>query len=182
MKKKDNHNTVDIKVGAFMRAWVMNTYGTDCIKLDRDSNLWLIIKQHLDVVPKEYRPIEDKSEYISFVLLTHGQNTLAYAEPDPKHPGRQQIYVNTLYRCIISPKGENIIRRFLDKQFKNAFHNYMRGAMNNNPEISITDAITEFLEDSRQTNFDNKTIAALTKDWYRYRLKYPDEFSIPIFF
>ena len=31
--KKDNHNTVDVKVGKFIRSWVVSTYGTDIISL-----------------------------------------------------------------------------------------------------------------------------------------------------
>lgn len=174
--KSDNHNTVDVKVGSFIRNWVVSTYDTDCIKLDKDMNLWSIIKQNLDLLPNDYKPLESKEEYITFVLLADGKDTLAY---DPK--SNREYRVNTLYRCAISQKGENIIRRFLTKQFKNTFHNYMKGALNNNDALSITEAITEFLTDSHQV-VTEKVVSTLSKDWYRYRMKYPDEFKIPIFF
>ena len=45
--KKDNHNTVDVNVGAFLRQWIVNTYGTDIIRVDKDSNIWYMIKQHI---------------------------------------------------------------------------------------------------------------------------------------
>ena len=180
--KKDNHNTVDVNVGAFLRQWIVNTYGTDIIRVDKDSNIWYMIKQHLETLPEDYSPLPSRDEYISFVLLTDRSRTTAYAEPTEKHPDRKSYRVNTLYRCSISKRGEYIIRRFLTKQFKNAFHNYMRGALNNNPELSITEAITEFLLDACQADLSKKVISTLCKDWYRYRKKYPDEFKIPIFF
>ena len=110
------------------------------------------------------------------MLLADGKDTLAY--DSQKH---REYRVNTLYRCAISQKGENIIRRFLTKQFKNTFHNYMKGALNNNDALNITEAITEFLTDSNQV-VTEKVVSTLSKDWYRYRMKYPDEFKIPIFF
>lgn len=164
-----------------MKQWVVNVYGSEAIKLDRDSNLWAIIKQNLDLRPNDYKPLSDRDEYITFVLLSDGSNTKAYRSATTSYE-KEEYRVHTLYRCVLSPRGEGIIRRFLSKQFKNTFHNYMRGAMNNNPEISITEAITEFLQDSCQPVIDNKVISTLSKDWYRYRQKYPDEFKIPIFF
>jgi len=175
--KRDNHNTVDVKVGSFIRSWVINTYGTDVIKLGRDMNLWNIIKQNLDLLPNDYAPLQNRDEYITFVLLTNGGNTQAYDAATGK-----TFQPNMLYRCSLSERGVNIIKKFLLKQFKNTFHNYMKGALNNNPDLSITDAITEFLTDSCQPVIDNKIISTLSKDWYRYRQKYPDEFRIPIFF
>lgn len=177
MKKKDNHNTVDVKVGTFLKQWVVNVYGSETIKLGKDSNLWSIIKQYLELLPSEYHPLKEKEEYITFVLLKNGGDTHIYDEVKKK-----EIQPNMLYRCHLSERGCNIIRRFLTKQFKNTFHNYMRGAMNNNADISITEAITEFLQDSCQPVIDNKIISTLSKDWYRFRLKYPDEYRIPIFF
>jgi len=182
MGKRDDHNTVDVRVGAFLRQWVTNVYGPGPVKLDRDSNLWCIVKQHLDLRPDDYRPVEDPEEYITFVLLKDSSHTTAYRPASLSPTGRSEYRVHTLYRCILSKRGENIVRRFLQKQFRNTFHSYMRGAMNNNPYISITEAITEFLQDSRQPVIDNRIISTLSKDWYRYRRKYPDEFRIPIFF
>jgi hypothetical protein len=174
--KRDNHNTVDVKVGRFIRNWVVSTYDTDCIKLDKDMNLWSIIKQNLELLPNDYQPLPDREEYITFVLLADGKDTLAY---DAKK--NREYRVNTLYRCSLSMKGENIIRRYLTKQFKHTFHNYMKGALNNNDSLSITEAITEFLTDSKQ-EVSETVVSTLSKDWYRYRRKYPDEFNIPIFF
>lgn len=182
MAKRDNHNTVNVRVGSDMRKWIVNAYGTDTIRLDKDMNLWCIIKQHLELLPDGYSGLDDPDEYIAFVLLTDGGNTRAYAGPDARHPYRQSYRVNTLYRCAISERGENIVRRFFKKQFKNCFHNYMRGALNNNPELSITEAITEFLTDAAWPDIDNRIISSLCKDWYRFRQKYPDSFMVPVFF
>ena len=55
--KKDNHNTVDVNVGAFLRQWIVNTYGTDIIRVYKDSNIWYMIKQHLETLPEDYSPL-----------------------------------------------------------------------------------------------------------------------------
>lgn len=182
MNRRDNRNTVDVKVGKLLRNWVVNTYGTDVITLSKHSNFWAIIKQNLTLRPADYQPVEDRSEYISFVLLVNGKDTQAYIAPDRKHPNRTSYQPNMMFRCYLSPKGEAIIRRLINEQFRNAFHCYMKGALNNNSEMTIVDAITEFLTDSKYVDFDNRTIATLTKHWYRYRVKNQDEFMIPIFF
>lgn len=182
MKKKDNRNTVDVRIGDVLKTWVVNTYGTDVITLSKKSNFWMIIKQNLECRPKDYAPVTDRTEYISFVLLRDGKNTKIYTEPDKLHPERTSIRPNMLFRCCITEKGEAIIRRLITEQFYNAFHCYMKGALNNNSEMAIVDAITEFLMDSCHQEFDNRTIARLTKHWYRYRLKNNDDLTIPIFF
>lgn len=182
MKKKDNHNTVDVKVGELQKAWIVKTYGTDVITLSKKSLFWMIIKQNLELRPRDYMPVADRTEYVSFVLLRDSSSTRAYCDPDKDHPNRTSYRVNTLFRCCLSPKGERIISRMIQNQFRNAFHCYMKGALNNNPDLSIVEAVTEFISDSLCYEVNNRTVAAMVKHWYRYRKANNDEFSIPIFF
>ena len=62
------NNTVDIKVGSFIRQWVIGTYGSDTIRLDKRTNLWAIVKQNLDLLPADYHTLQDKEEYISILF------------------------------------------------------------------------------------------------------------------
>ena len=175
---KKAYNTVDVKVGSFLRKWVVATYESDIIRLDKTSNLWGIIKQSLELLPTDYHSLEDRSEYISFVLLRDSSSTKAYDVE------RDLVYrVNTLYRCYISEQGCYRIRRYLEKSFKAAFHIYMVGSVGNNPEMTILEGITQFLLDYNLEEFiDQKMLSRLMKDWYRYRQNNPEKHQIPIFF
>jgi hypothetical protein len=176
--KRKVYNSVDVKVGSFIRGWVLATYHTDIIKIDKYSNLWGMVKQSLELLPADYRMLEDRSEYISIVLLRDSSKTKAYdIEKD------RAYRVNTLYRCYISEEGSNKLRRYLEKQFKAAFHTYMVGAVGNNPEMTILEGITQFLLDyNLEGAIDNKMLGRLQKDWYRYRQANQDKYAIPIFF
>lgn len=175
---KKAYNTVDVKVGSFLRKWVVATYDSDIIRLDKTSNLWGIIKQSLELLPSDYHSLEDRSEYISFVLLRDSSSTKAYDVE------RDLVYrVNTLYRCYISEQGCYRIQRYLEKSFKAAFHIYMVGSVGNNPEMTILEGITQFLLDYNLEEFiDQKMLSRLMKDWYRYRQNNPEKHQIPIFF
>jgi len=176
--KSSSFNTVDVKVGSFIRGWVLATYKSDIIKIDKYSNLWAIIKQSLELLPNDYHPLQDRSEYISFVLLKNSSCTQAYDCEKEK-----SFQPNTLYRCYIGEAGCHRIQRFLEKQFKAAFHTYMVGAVGNNSAMTILEGITQFLIDyNLQEYIDKKMLGRLMKDWYRYRQANPDTYDIPIFF
>lgn len=176
--KRKNYNTVDVKVGIFIRSWVLATYKTDIIKIDKYSNLWGYVKNSLRTLPEDYRPVDDRSEYISFVLLANGKSTFAYDRE------KDMIYQpNTLYRCFISDEDTARIVRYFDNQFKAAFHTYMIGAVGNNDAMTIIEGISSFLIDfNLQEYLDKKMLAKLQKDWYRYRQKSEEGYPIPIFF
>ena len=176
--KKKQYNTVEVKVGSFIRDWVLATYKSDLVKIDKYSNLWGVIKNSLDTLPNDYRPLTDKSEYISFVLLANGKDTIAYNREKDK------IYQpNTLYRCYINEENTARIVRYFENQFKAAFHTYMIGAVGNNDEMTIVEGISSFMIDfNLQGHLDKKMLSRLQKDWYRYRQKCDDGYPIPIFF
>lgn len=170
-------NTVDIKVGAMIRAWVINTYGSDHVRLDKSTNLWAIVKQSLDLLPNDYKTISDRSEYISIILLD------ARSTPYYNHPAERSIHINSLYRCYISPAGQNAIKRYLENQFRNAFTQYMIGRQSADPDkkMKIQAAISDFLEDNG-LDVTAKRLSTLSKYWYRFRVKFPEKFPLPIFF
>ena len=175
---RNNYNTVDVKVGSFLRGWVLATYQSDVVKLDKSSNLWGIVKQSLELLPNDYHIIEDRSEYISFVLSSENTRSKVYNTET-----RQVYHCNSFYRCYISEAGCHRIQRYLEKQFKAAFHVYMVGACGNNTDMSILEGITQFMLDYNLSEYlDNKMLGRLQKDWYRYRQKNSATYSIPIFF
>lgn len=173
-------NTVDIRVGSFIRRWMIATYGSDYIRLEKHTNLWAIVKQYLELIPEEYTPLEDRSEYITVELLvTHGGHRIWF-----NYPSDREIVINQLYRCYIGEKGSAAIRRYLENQFRNAFTIYMVGRFTDSDEdhkTKIIRAITEFLCDYRIT-VDTRLVNRLMKYWYRYRKKNPMKHPLPIFF
>lgn len=168
-------NSVDIKVGSFIREWVMSVTGSDVIHLDKRTNLWGIVRQNLDLLPNDYRTITDRSEYISIELLD-SDGKIAY-----NIPANREIWVNELYRCYISDSGQLAVKRYLENQLRNAFRVYMTGRFSDGKKEMITHAIGSFLVDYNLP-MDKTMISRLSKDWYRFRLKNPENPPLPIFF
>lgn len=168
-------NSVDIKVGPFIRQWVIGSTGSDTIRLDRRTNLWGIVKQNLDLLPQDYHYIEDRSEYISIELL-NSDARLCY-----NIPAGREIYINELYRCYISDAGQEAIKRYLENQFHNAFSVYMVGRFSDGQAEPIRHAIGSFLADYNLP-INDTMMGRLSKYWYRFRQKNPDKYPLPIFF
>lgn len=169
------NNTVDIKVGSFIRQWVIGTYGSDTIRLDKRTNLWAIVKQNLDLLPADYHTLQDKEEYISIELLySHTDNCYSI-------PAGKEIHINSIYRCYISDSGQEAIKRYLENQFRAAFRIYMVACNRNDQKVKILNCITSFLLDYNLP-IDNKLLSRLMKDWYRYRQKNSENNALPIFF
>lgn len=168
-------SSVDIKVGSFLRQWVVSVTGSDQVRLDRRTNLWGIVKQNLELLPNDYQPITDRSEYISIALLEIRQR------PTYNIPSGRMIWLNELYRCHISDSGQEAITRYLYNQFRNAFRVYMVARFSDESGEAIRHAIGSFLSDFNLP-IDNTMIGRLSKDWYRYRQKNTENYEIPIFF
>lgn len=167
--------TVDIKVGKAIREFVIATNGSDTLDPDKYTILWCLIKQHLITSPGDYRPIKDKSEYISIML--HNSNDIkTYSVPK-----KGRATYSTLFYSYLSDVGQAVVKRHFEKEFKATFRNYMKGALNNNPDMKINDAIEEFLSD-HNIPLDNISIAMLQKDWYRYRIKLSSKKICPLCF
>lgn len=170
-----NGPTADIQVGSFIRQWVIHNAGSDTVRLDSHSNLWGIVKEHLSLVPPDWRPLEDRTEYISVEILDCG------AQPSYNKTADRMMYVNELFRCYVEDSAQLIIRRYLENQFRNAFRIYMTSRYADGHSEKIRHAITSFLLEY-DLPIDATIIARLSKDWYRHRVKNPEKSPIPIFF
>lgn len=156
--------TVDVRVGAALREWVMSTTGSDTLIPPKDSTLWCLLKQHLVTSAAGYSPVgfDERGEYIRIGL----RNT--HAARSYNVPSGRVVQLNTLFRCFLTPTGERVVRRHLEQEFKRCFRNYMTGCCNNS-ELKIIDAIEEFCNDHNIDGTNYITIEMLRKDWYRYR-------------
>lgn len=170
-----NGPTADIQVGSFIRQWVITNTGSDTVRLDKRANLWGIVKENLELLPEDYRPLQDRSEYISFELLDSGSAPYYNRDVDRK------MYINELYRCYIGEDTQAVIRRYLENQFRNAFRIYMTSRYADGSSEKIRSAIASFLLEY-DLPVNPRIIARLSKDWYRWRVKHPMKSPIPIFF
>ncbi len=171
-----NRNSVDIEVGRVIRQWVINIYGEDYVLLDKHSNLWFLIKQYLELLPDDYKPLQDRSGWISFYLLVNGEETIAHKD----HLGRS-IQLNMLYRCYIPPEGQIRIRRYLENQFRHAFIIFMTARQVEGTRESISHSIADFLL-TVGVDIDKQLLARLMKYWYRWRQKSETKPVVQIFF
>lgn len=156
--------TVDVKVGKALKEFIVSTNGSDTLDPDKYSILWCLIKQHLVTVPGNYKPLSDRSEFI-YIKLRNSNDIKVFSVPK-----KTRVTYSTLFYSYLTETGQNVVRRHFEKEFKAAFRNYMKGALNNNPEMNINDAIEEFFTD-HEISMDNITTAMLQKDWYRFRIK-----------
>lgn len=164
---------VDCKVGAVIKEFIVSTNGSDVLDPDKNSFLWALVKQHL-VTAAHSSPVDDRREYIS-ILMRYTESTKMYSVPSQK-----VVSINTLFRCYITEKGQAIIRKHFEKEFKKTFHDYMKGAMNNS-DLQIKDAIEEFCND-HNLSLDKVSFDMLKKDWYRYRMKSQIQAICPLLF
>ncbi len=156
--------TVDIRVNRILREFIMSTNGSDTLVPQKDDTLWLIVKANLITVPGDFRiiPEDQRQEYVRVKLLDcSGSKTYAR-----KGDGRQQVYMNPLYRCYLDESGQRRVEKHLHNAFKECFHNFVQGAVQTNPEISQKEAIEEFCEMYR-IGYDAISYDMLRKSWYR---------------
>lgn len=157
--------TVDVKVGPELRGWIIATAGTDILVPEKRSTLWCLVKQHLQTVPATYQLVYDRGDYIYIRLLQSGSDTKAWS----LQAGRT-IKVDTLYRSYLDEHGQNVVRRFLYRNFKAAFRNWMLGSVRANPDGKEIAMITEFLLEY-DIEVTRELLARLQKDWIRYKKK-----------
>ena len=177
--------TVDVKVGPIIREFVLSTNGgSDLLRLQKDDMLWLVVKQHLVTVPKDYKPLPDSvaPDYIRIELLNaRGSNSrVLQAEAEkpilpnakgsnsrtPQAKAEKSILLNTLFRSYLSEKGQRVVADRLKQNFKECFLNFVQGAVHTNPHIQTKEAIKEFCELHR-VPFNNISYDMLVKSWQR---------------
>ena len=164
LRSMEEMMTVDVRVGACLREYVICTWGCDVIVPAKNSVLWCLLKQHLVTSADGYIPVHPDlaGEYIR-IALRNAHSAKSYSVPS----GRV-VQLNTLFRCFLDSTGERVIRRHLDHEFKKTFHDYMMGC-SNNTDLKITEAIEEFCNDHCIDGTNSITIEMLRKDWYRFR-------------
>lgn len=174
MKDSTNRACVYVKVPPALRAYVIAVNnGSDTLLPARQSRLWGLVKQHLELVPAGYQPMpaDGDPDYIRIALYTSRRSTWST-------PAGRVMTVDTMYRDHLSEAGQHAVAKHLMSGFKSIFRAYMTGALSNNPELSIREAIDEFCSDYN-IDTDKVTFDMLSKDWYRFRMRCGKSQPIP---
>ncbi len=161
--------TVHVRTGRVLREFVIATKGSDVLTPAKDSFLWGLVKQHMTVWEHRSCSPCDSGECIQIAIKSSNGLVSYNARSRKTESFRSQ------YRCYLTCRGERIIQRYLKKEFKKTFRDYMTGCLNNNPDITIVEAIEEFLTDFHVTPDRVITVESLRKDWYRYSMKVAGE-------
>lgn len=164
-RPKHEHMTALVKVHPALREYLVAVNSGDTIHPERGSHLWGLISMHLQLTPPDYTPTPDTStpdDCIRIALFDSHARTWC-------NDLSRTIWQDSIFRNHLDPKAQRAIARHLMADFKHTFRAYMTGAMNNNPDISIAEAIDEFCSDYRIT-MQHLTIDLLRKDWYRWRM------------
>lgn len=157
---------VSVKVHPALKEYILAiNCGSDIITPQRDSRLWGLVKMYLEPVPAGYKPVPIEGTPDCIRIALYRASRMAYSFPD-----RGTVSIHTLYRDYINETGQRVIARHLMLGFKQTFRAYMNGALSNNPDLDISEAIDEFCADYRIEN-ERITIDMLRKDWYRFRLR-----------
>ena len=184
MKSIQDIQTASVKVLPCLREFILCVNGgSDIITPGRESKLWGIVKMHLDLVPPDYKPVPASGSEDCIRIAIFRSHRMCYNrnsrkfEPGKKRPN-PNIIVDTIWRNYLNPVGQEAVASHLMHTFKLTYRSYMTGALGNNPELSIHDAIYSFCELYHIT-MENITYEMLRKDWFRFRKKHGNASPIP---
>jgi len=156
--------TVDVKVHPTVREFILDTNGSALLVPDKYDWLWLKLKQHLDVPPKDYIPPTQEEidrEYIQISLLDASSNQICVHHKNRsnrKVKDDSMVHINPLFRWYLSTSDQLAISQHLRSQFKECFHNFVQGAVVTNPHLQQKEAIMKFCE------FYNLTLNEISED------------------
>ena len=174
-KSTPETQTVSVKVLPALKAYILAVNEeSDVIVPCRESRLWGLVKTHLDLVPPDYKPTPAAGTADTIRIAVYTIHRMNY-----NHPKRKTIVVDSLWRSNLSEEGQRVVADYLMRFFKQSYRSYMVGALANNPKLKIHDAILNFCT-LHKINMDIVTYEMLRKDWFRFRLRHPDGYVIPI--
>ena len=167
--------TVNVRVPSTLKAYILAVNGgSDTILPSRESRLWGLLKMHLSTIPPDYKPTPATGQEDCIRICIYKTKRQEY-----NRHARRVIYQETLFRDYLTEKGQKVIADYLMRFFKQSYRSYVAGALKNNSELSIHDAIYSFCE-LHKINMDIVTYEMLRKDWFRFRKRHPHDMVIPV--
>ena len=185
MENLQDIQTVSVKVLPCLQEYILAVNnGSDIIRPARESKLWGIVKMYLGLVPPDYEPVPVSGRAGCIRIGLYKSHRATYNRRSTKiDPGKKRpnpvFVVDTLFRNYLDPQGQEAVASHLMYTFKLTFRSYMTGALGNDPELTIHDAIYSFCE-LYHISMDNITYEMLRKDWFRFRKRNGDISAVPI--
>ena len=159
---------VTTHVGNEMRQYVLWTYKSDIIPLERDSVLLDIIKPHLETKPASSVDDFDEEETVR-IELPNINGKVYYGK------GKRLYVCNTLWRDVLDNQGHKKVQRFLERNFKKSFRCFMDGYTEaqyihkkENERMKVKSGAVAFLM-QYHIDVNEKTVNRLVRDWFRHR-------------
>ncbi len=161
--------TVNVK--PHIQKYIIQTVGSDTIRLERSRTLTYIILPHLSLVPADEADDETPEDYVP-IHIELPCHSLTY------EAATGRVYnCFPLYRDKITPEGQEKVRRFLGNTFKQSFRMFMDGYIADQIDmLSISDkerrlrvqeGIISFLL-SYGIEPEELLVSSLRRDWYRH--------------
>jgi len=167
-----NNHSVQVKVHPTVREFIVSTTGSNTIIPKKGDWLWFILKQNLDVPPPDYKFLQqDKDSFINISLLDTTGTKVQVRNKSKRKSNRKDcdpstIYLNPLFRWYLSVEAQYTIANHFRKAFKECFHNFVQGALVNNPGLEQKEAIMSFC-DFYKIEFNEISEDMLVKSWQR---------------
>lgn len=162
----EDRMTVPVRVPKYIRDYIRGINAdSDVVVPEYHSLLWATVKANLDLVPRDgLPPLNPESTYIHITIYSSKHRKIYNIAS-----GKIIRHSDVLFRCHLSEDGQKAVSDYIVRGFKQDYRSYMSGALGNNPDLSIKDAIEEFCNDRNVEMDDALTYDMLRKDWYRFR-------------
>jgi len=144
-----------IKVDAFVKQFIIKTYGSDVVDVGQQDALFERIKYVLQLTPKTYKkPIS-------------GDHVITVFIPRFRILNKR---IDNFYRCNLDDRRQKFIASEFKKLFKSVMHNYIlgycRSNINKNMEENQKEGIYDFCL-TYEINMDEILFDTLKKSWDR---------------
>lgn len=174
---------VTARVGRRLKKYIVDSYQSDIIPMERNMALISLIKPHLELTAEEEEPIDEEIMQKEVVRIE-----IPLGNMKVYNRAARKVYVcNTLWRNRLSEKGQDEVKKFFDRAFRQQFRTYMDGFIESQEMFGkdgrkynkVKEGVTAFLI-QYHIDFTERDIAALARDWYRHRDKTEENQSSPL--
>lgn len=156
---------VSVRVHPTIREFIVETNGSDIITPNKDDLLWKQVKANLTTYNENNISSKDNDASYVYIELLDSASVKSFTAFN-REKGKNYIYIDPLFRCFLTKRGENEIAKELRKRFKNSFHTFVMGALVGNPKLQQKEAFDLFIE-KFNLSLNEITYEMLKKSWDR---------------
>ena len=163
--------TVKVRIGKKLKSYLVSNYGSEVIEPENGSTLVNMMIPYLELKPKNEEDETDGPDMEECVLirLPNKRDEKRYSASK-----RKLYYCNTLWRSVLSEKGQNKVKNFFERNFRHAFFSFMDGYVEGQYEnkeedrrIKVKQGVCSFLN-QYHIDYDEKMISTMKRSWHRH--------------